>query len=113
MPCDSGPSTGCVPQSSSSGCTPIFSPSLERLAVVLRGVVEADGGAVVARRRGDAVAADLRHLVHVDLQLLHRRRAPRLVVVEKRVEGDGVLDGQPGVGDPLAADRSSVPPLDV
>ena len=74
----------------------------ERLAVVLRGVVEADGGAVVARRRGDALAADLRHLVHVHLQLLHRRRAPRVVVVEKRVEGDGVLDGQPGVGDPLA-----------
>src|SRR4029453_9036323 len=27
---------------------------------------------------------------------------PRLVVVEERVEGDAPLDGQPGVGDPLA-----------
>src|SRR6478735_5085955 len=74
----------------------------ERLEVVLRGVIQADGGATVARRGRDSLAADLRYLVHVCLQLLHRRRAPSVIVVENRVEGDGILDGEAGVGDAFA-----------
>src|SRR5437764_15429191 len=48
---------------------------VERLPVVPGSVVETDAGAAVARRRGDAAPADLRHLFHVDLQLLHPRTA--------------------------------------
>jgi len=54
-----------------------------------------------ARRRRDACATDLGHFVHVNLQPLHRRRALRVIVVEERVEGDGVFHREPGIGDPF------------
>src|SRR5262245_3679693 len=76
---------------------------LQCFAVVTRGIIETDaGGAVVSRWHGDALATDLCHLVHVDLERLHRRSPARVVVIEKRRERDGVFNGETGIGDPLA-----------
>lgn len=69
--------------------------------------VPAAGAAAVAavpadRRGGDADAADLLQQVHVPLHLFQTRLAGVLVIDDPLREADGALDGQAGVGDPLA-----------
>ena len=65
MPFLSGPSTRMRAPQLEQRLHAHLLAHLERLAIVLGRVVEADGGAVVARRRRDPRAANLRHLVHV------------------------------------------------
>ena len=73
-----------MPHSSSKGCTPIDRPISRASTYVIRGVVEADGGAVVPRRRRDPRAANLHHSIHFDFYPFEPRGPLGRIVGEKQ-----------------------------